>query len=388
MRPMSTSKPIHIFKTGTHTAMSGATLAFTEADLAATAAAYDPALHEAPLVVGHPSHDAPAYGWVKSLAFADHGLHAEPDQLDPAFAELVDAGRYKKISASFYHPDSLNNPKPGVYYLRHVGFLGAQPPAIKGLKPVEFADDADCITLEFADMGKLTLGRVLRNLREWLIARHGIEDADQVVPDYVVHDIEDDARRDDEPNDEDAMDGGASPLPAFSETQPGETMPLPTDTASADRIAALEAENAALKQQHLEFAEQKRRDKADADHAAHVAFCEGLIKAGRLLPAQKSVAVAVLDTLSAADSVIEFGEGESKKPLIEAVKADLLSALPKQVEFGEVGAGDGLSNGAIDFADPKALVVAATRYQAEQADLGIVIDDISAIQHVSKGGRS
>lgn len=118
-------------------------------------------------------------------------------------------------------------------------------------------------------------------------------------------------------------------------------MPSPTDTASADRIAALEAENAALKQQHLEFAEQQRREKAAAAHAAHVAFCEGLIKAGRLLPAQKSVAVAVLDTLSAADSVIEFGEGESKKPLIEAVKLDLLSALPKQVEFAEVGAGGG-----------------------------------------------
>jgi len=29
---------------------------------------------------------------------------------------------------------------PGVYYLRHVGFLGAQPPAVKGLRPIELAE--------------------------------------------------------------------------------------------------------------------------------------------------------------------------------------------------------------------------------------------------------
>ncbi len=51
---------------------------------------------------------------------------------------MVKAGRFKSRSASFYHPDNPNNPKPGVYYLRHVGFLGAQPPAVKGLKAVEF----------------------------------------------------------------------------------------------------------------------------------------------------------------------------------------------------------------------------------------------------------
>ena len=56
-RPM---KPLHIFKPGKHVAMSGANLNFSEADLAATVLAYDPALHEAPLVIGHPKHDAPA----------------------------------------------------------------------------------------------------------------------------------------------------------------------------------------------------------------------------------------------------------------------------------------------------------------------------------------
>ena len=121
--------PLQVFRPGRHTAMSGTTLAFSESDLAATAQAYDPAKHEAPIVVGHPTHDGPAYGWVKSLAHVGGALEAQPHQVDAAFAELVGAGRFKKFSASFYAPDAPANPVPGVYYLRHVGFLGAMAPA-------------------------------------------------------------------------------------------------------------------------------------------------------------------------------------------------------------------------------------------------------------------
>lgn len=143
------ASPIHIFRAGRHTAMQGRTLTFSDADLAATAAAYDPALHEAPLVIGHPAADAPAFGWVAGLRAGAAGLFAVPRQLEPAFAEAVASGRYKKVSASFYAPDSPHNPAPGVYYLRHVGFLGAQPPAVKCLAPVQFADDGEgCVTVE------------------------------------------------------------------------------------------------------------------------------------------------------------------------------------------------------------------------------------------------
>ena len=73
------------------------------------------------------------------LSFADGVLLADPAQVDPAFAELVNDGKFKKVSACFYEADAPANPKPGSLYLRHVGFLGAQPPAIKGLKSVSFA---------------------------------------------------------------------------------------------------------------------------------------------------------------------------------------------------------------------------------------------------------
>ncbi|HAW47033.1 MAG TPA: hypothetical protein DCX34_07315, partial [Roseovarius sp.] len=144
------TKPLHIFRAGRHTAQSGQSFEFSEAEVEGIAAAYDPALHEAPIVVGHPRTDAPAYGWVKRLRAEGAELFAEPDQVEPAFAEMVRAGRFKRISASFYPPQSAANPTPGTYYLKHVGFLGAQPPAVKGLKAAEFAEDAEAVTLEIA----------------------------------------------------------------------------------------------------------------------------------------------------------------------------------------------------------------------------------------------
>jgi hypothetical protein len=118
-------KPLVIFKPGTHTAMNGVTLPFSEADLAATAAAYNPQKYDAPLVVGHPNTNHPAYGWVQSLVFEGGFLKALVRDVSAQFSEWVAARHYKKISASFYPPNSPNNPKPGVYYLQHVGFLGA-----------------------------------------------------------------------------------------------------------------------------------------------------------------------------------------------------------------------------------------------------------------------
>jgi len=133
---------IRIFRPGSFTSVEGVAVSFTEADLAATAAAYDAEADPAPLVIGHPQLDDPAWGWVDRLTVEDGALVAVPSQVDPAFAETIRAGRYRKVSARFYAPDAVSNPKPGTWYLKHVGFLGAAAPAVKGLGTVAFAEDA------------------------------------------------------------------------------------------------------------------------------------------------------------------------------------------------------------------------------------------------------
>ena len=143
-------KALEILKAGKHTASNGREIFLTDLDLERAARAYDPALQKAPLVVGHPTMDAPAYGFVKSLTYSKGKLLAEPAKVDPEFAEMVNSGKYLSLSASLYAPDSPSNPRPGAYYLRHVGFLGAWPPAVKGLETPSFCDD-DRYVLAFGD---------------------------------------------------------------------------------------------------------------------------------------------------------------------------------------------------------------------------------------------
>lgn len=147
-------KLIHIFKAGTFITLKGQTLTFTENDLRITAAVYNPTIKSAPLVLGHPAADKPEMGKVQALLVKDAGLYALAE-VSPELETLVKARRYAKISAAFIMPFAAENPTPGAYYLRHVGFLGAQTPSVKGLTPPEFGERPESIC--FAEGGDCTV---------------------------------------------------------------------------------------------------------------------------------------------------------------------------------------------------------------------------------------
>jgi len=334
------NKKLEIFKAGKHTTAAGQTLEFSEADLQATVAAYDPAKHEAPLVVGHPSIDAPAYGWVKGLSFAEGSMTAEPDQVDPAFAEMVNAGRYKKISASFYTPDAPNNPVPGVYSLRHVGFLGAQPPAVKGLKSASFAASEEGV-VEFGDWADQVGAGLFRKLREWIIAKFGQDEADKALPGWDVDMVQTEAAQRDTGNEADSLFAEG-----LKQKKEGTTLLTP------EQIAAKELE---LQQKETAFTEREAnllKQEQIVIHQAHLTFAEGLVKEGKLLPALKEQAVAMLDFASGLDAgqVVEFGEGEGKQTLAlgESFKS-FLSGQPKFIVFGETVKAEG-EKSTVEFA--------------------------------------
>ncbi|MGY1949467.1 peptidase [Pseudomonas pergaminensis] len=311
-------KPLHIFKPGKHTAMSGASFDFSESDLAATVRAYDPALHEAPMVIGHPKHDGPASGWIQSLTATPEGLIAVPAQVDADFAEQVAKGSYKKISASFYHPDAANNPVPGVYYLRHVGFLGAQPPSVKGLRPIELADGEQGV-VEFGDYGHEVSSDLWRRFREWLIGKFDKETADQVAPSWAIDSLAETARQPDQPL-----------QTAFSEP----TRATEVTSMSEQDSAALEAENKRLQ------AVITKRDKADraaaqaAIHTSNIEYAEQLVAAG-MKPIHASAVIAALDYADSSETPLEFGEEDEREPLSNGLKA-IFNDLAGGVSFAEV----------------------------------------------------
>lgn len=342
---MPSMRRIHIFRAGRQTAMSGATIDFTEADMAATAAAYDPTKHEAPIVVGHPATDDPAHGWVRALSASGADLFAEPHQVNPAFAEMVAAGAYKKVSASFYPPQHPNNPTPGVYALRHVGYLGAQPPAVKGLKPTEFADDAECVEIEL-DFSELTPPQ-------------------EQTPEPSSL-----------PPETEAAKSGTGGSPEGSTTQPPEHT-----TVTPEEKAALEARNTQL-QAELAAAQTALRAQAQtAMTAQHTAFAETLLADARIAEADKATVVAMLDHFEPAAipgeqaAVVEFGEGDAAKPMHEVFKA-FLQGLPKRVEFGEQARRDNAADGkdktgdAVQYAEgtPQETIALDKRIRKHAAD--------------------
>lgn len=353
-----TPKPLHIFKPGRWLTLAGESVEFSEADLQATARAYDPKKSKAPLVVGHPKTDTPAQGWTVSLTASERGLYAAADKVDPEFAESVRAGRYGTVSAKFYRPQDPHNPVPGVWYLRHIGFLGAQPPGVKGLDDPEFAEGDDgCVCFQegvaFGEWDGMTNANLWRNLREWLLARFGQEDADKVLPGYDVRALELGAAEDINQTRQAAgapaaFAEGAAPVITSPTPQP------PQESAVTEEEAARLREEGAAKDRQiaeLQAAEAKRKEAAIL--ADNVAFAESMASEARIPAALKDQVAAIGAQLQSTPDV-EFGEGDAKKPL-HTLFSDFLQALPKQVAFGEQATrervADGADNTPVEFAE-------------------------------------
>jgi hypothetical protein len=161
---------IDIFRAGDY----GDKGTYTPADLDAMVDNYNPARHEAPVVIGHPEHDAPAFGWVASLRRVGDTLQAKLRQIVPEFEVLVAQGQFKKRSVALYQTAK------GLA-LRHLGFLGAMPPEVKGLTDLrlcEFRDNGAFVAVEFQEFGMDAAGVAIRKLIEAIAAERNMSFAD------------------------------------------------------------------------------------------------------------------------------------------------------------------------------------------------------------------
>lgn len=292
---------IQIFRAGRHIDDSGTTHEFSEADVAGMARSYSPALREAPLTVGHPKDNLPAYGWVKSAEVQGGVLVINPHQVEPQFAEMVNAGRFKKRSASFYPPSAPNNPTPGNWYLRHVAFLGAQPPAIAGLKDIQFSED---------DAGGVVCFS---------------EETDPPAP-ASTHQQE-------------SLSMTEAEIQALKDKLAAEEKAR-AEAEAREKAAKEEADKA--KAETASFAEKAKADRT----AGFVSFAETQVKAGRLLPKDKDMAVATMEALADAQPV-EFSEGSTTtKVTPTAWLQNLIATAKPHVSFGEFASGTAPAEGA------------------------------------------
>lgn len=128
-----------IFRTGTHTSNNGVTKSYSVSDLNAIVDSYNPQNLEAPLVLGHPKSNSPAFGWIETLRVVGDRLIAKAKDVVPEFLDAVKKGLFKKRSISLDKDGKL----------RHVGFLGAAIPAVQGLADIQFSEDDVNESFEF-----------------------------------------------------------------------------------------------------------------------------------------------------------------------------------------------------------------------------------------------
>lgn len=264
-----------IFKTGKHTDSTGNTKEWTEEDLDKIVESYDPQKHEAPIVIGHPKTNAPAFGWIERLKRVGDTLYAYPKQLANEFVEMVKQGLFKKRSISLY-PDGT---------LRHVGFLGAQPPAVKGLPDVEFKDSNMSISLE-SDEHK------------------DLEEPEQ--PD--VKELEEKIKNYEE---------------------------------QIKNMLNKEREFENLQNKYAEILSEKERLEKEVEKQKHAAqvkefeeIVDNAIEQGRLLPKLRDNVIKIFEVISSVP-IYEFSEGVKTQP-VSLIK-EFIESLPKMIDLGDTG---------------------------------------------------
>lgn len=260
-----------IFKTGRHTNSNGVEREWSENDIDKIVESYDNTKHEAPIVIGHPKNNAPAYGWIEKLKRVGDTLYALPKQLAQEFVEMVNKGLFKKRSISLY-PDLS---------LRHVGFLGAQPPAVKGLPDVEFKEE-DLSTIEIEETTDL----------------EGLDYQEEQIK--VLE----------------------SKISEYEEQIQLLSNKDKLITELNAKILILEADKARLEEQ---MQTQKRAEEISQLNAV----IDEAIDEGRLLPKMKETITKLYDMLFITKSV-DFSEGKGTELFVEFIKG-----MPKLIEFNE-----------------------------------------------------
>lgn len=374
-------KPFKIFRAGTHTDSAGNVTTFTREQLAASVQAYNDGDWRAPMVVGHPKGEAPAYGWIGKLEINDAGeVIADTEKLNPEFAQLMEDGAYRNRSASWYAPDHPSNPSPGVWQLRHLGMLGAQPPALKGLGDVEFHDQ-DGITVEFAsaDYTTSTIARLFRGLRDALIGKWGVEETDKALSAWQIEDLEAAGRQMIE-----------STIPNYSEPEHDMTPEqIAALQAKADRADALEGQLATVTGERdtavtavASFQEGERTRAKAVERATVLAALQPLVTAGKLLPAALETTADFCLTLDDGAKTFNFGEAGSEPISARAFYLAQLEAIPAVVNYGEVTSQvDNLPGNMT----PTELAAQAHEYQDAMRDKGVTITTTQAVDAVRAG---
>lgn len=362
---------VEAFASGTHTDMTGKTESWTDADLVKIADKYNSMANEAPapVVIGHPTDASPAYGWIKSARAFGNKLILRLGELNRDFVSALKDGAYKTRSLSMYDDGTI----------RHLGFLGGMQPAVKGLAPFKFASSENSHTYNFEErtvimatpdtevmevkrenaffkkifaMFKVEVPtpEQVKSFSEPKVAPEPEKKADPAPEKKVEEPKKEFADASQSVVDKENGPSGTSaadPAQAQTDREAKEgTVPPAEQTVDKAAIAktkdeanVMAEENSRLKAEIEALKSQlealKKSTEKQAQETGNRAFCENLVKAGKLRPAELDAEIENLNMRDYTDSCRSFAEGDGQVPAAETYRKHL-STRPKIVEFGEM----------------------------------------------------
>ena len=301
-----------IFRVGTHTDSNGRKKDWTNEDLETIKTNFLTKNPDVPICCGHPKSNSPAYGWTDKMKVESGKLFATFKNVQESFKEAYDQGLFKTRSLSL-----TSDLIP-----RHIAFLGAQSPAIKGMEKFCFEECGDDICIEFQS---------------------------NTISLYS-----------------DPSGAGSSPV-----LKEGEQMSEEINVKLAEKdakIAELEAKIAKN--------EKEQRNKEFED------FCDKAISNGNILPAQKQHIINILESLDNTNK-FEFDDG-SEKNASEIFK-DFIGNL-KQFNFEEVATTNNLQTPKeIDFSDAENVAENIIEIQNEYLKKGKTLSAVEALEVIKRG---
>lgn len=268
---------------------------------------------EAPLTIGHPKHAAPAYGWITELRMNGDVLEMKAEDTADEFEGMIRDGRFRTRSAGIL----LKHPSMSAPTIDHVAFLGAEPPAVKGLRKIQFSESAEGESFDLEEP---------INLQE----KNMLEDKDvEKVTEGVFEKIKNFFKP--------AETGEASEAAAFSESQAKQLITEAVEAAKAEFREQLEAKDAAI----AELSERVDGQASGTRRAEIASFVESIpAEKGRHFLKRMGV-VEFMESLADADAgdkdeAIRLSEGdtEHKFSRLDWFK-NYVNAQKSFVQFGE-----------------------------------------------------
>ena len=372
-----------IFRAGKYKDNEGKDLEYTESDLDLIVKHFNEAENPMiPNVVGHPEHNSPAYGWGESLKREGKKLFATFKDVPVEFMEAVNSGWFKNRSISLY-PNLM---------LRHVGWLGAMPPKVKGMEPFCFNDDEQLVTTvefsEFEDYKFETISRFFQNMRDIFIEKFGLDKTNELITPYGIELI----KKVENKNSETiaisrfSEDEERNKMAGKLDMPNGELVNRPhEETVSAEDFAELQQANKDKDTEIKSLQTQINEINAANRKKEFTQFADELIAKGCITPALKPFVVDFQEVCH-NQNTFDFSEGEEKSTLKRF--QDFCKGL-KKVNFSEITKKENVdTTPAVDFSDAKSIAIAIDNLVSEAAKKGEILTRDAALTILQGGSNA